>query len=71
MNEYYWDKFYESNVKPQIDNKGEAYIEWLISKNYLVKQLNYLRSKYDLVVTYFEKEGRTDLYCVFIKPNNL
>jgi hypothetical protein len=45
MNEYYWDKFYESNVKPQIDNKGEAYIEWLISKNYLVKQLNYLRHR--------------------------
>jgi hypothetical protein len=64
----YWERFYENNVKGQIEEKGEAYIEWLTCKNSLVKQLNYLRFKYKLKITWFEKECNKDWTCIFIKP---
>lgn len=68
VQQYNWDKFYNDSVKPQLEKKGEAYIEWLISKNDLVKQINYLRSKYKLKIVHFPKEltpgGWT---CIFIR----
>ena len=66
---YYWDKFYNDNVKGQIEEKGEAYIEWLISKSSLVKQMNYLRTKYNLDIVHFPKEGNPYKTCIFIKPS--
>jgi hypothetical protein len=65
---YYWDKFHDDNIKNQLEEKGEAYLEWTISKSSLVKQLNYLRSKYKLKIVHFPKESNPDCICIFIKP---
>lgn len=61
--EFYWEQFYDNNLKKQIEEKGEAYIEWLTSKSSLVKQNNYLRNKYKLQIIWYEKyEGCYGLY---------
>jgi hypothetical protein len=70
LNEFYWNQFYENNIKPQIEKKGEAYVEWLMAKSGVVKQVNYLRAKHDLSVVWFQKP-ESDWWCLYAKPRHV
>jgi len=68
--EYYdYIIFYQDNVQPQLEKKGEAYVELVISELSLEKQLNYLKETYNLKIIWFEKPDDAECICIFIKAN--